>query len=130
MSEPTSAERSQAPEILARLLPHLTSVQNIWITTAALREALAAAHAIGFAEAGAEFRAHAEKIRNATEDVSDERLIAAARAEERGEFARLAQSEEMVEKIQRRLEAEFAVIYSEEIKSVLAAFFRETGVTT
>ena len=55
-------------------------------TTKILREA----RAIGFAAAITEFRAHAEKIRNATEDVSDETIIAAARAQERERCAKIA----------------------------------------
>jgi hypothetical protein len=88
MSEPTLTDRAKAREILARLIPHRTSVQNVDIVAEALHEA----QAVGFAAAGAEFRAHAEKIRNATEDVSDEAIIAAARAEERERCAKIAES--------------------------------------
>jgi hypothetical protein len=57
--------------------------------------------------------------------------IAAARAEERAEFERLAQSDEMVEKLRHAASVE---VYYEEslsadaVRAVLAALFRETEV--
>jgi hypothetical protein len=76
-----------------------------------------------------------------------EAAIATARAEERAEFARLAQSEEMVEKIAKALyddwrdeidppadepweEAEgFQALWKQRARHVLAALFRKTEVT-
>lgn len=51
--------------------------------------------------------------------------IATARAEERAEFARLAQSEEMVEKI-----IDKSMIGPNAVRTVLTALFRETAVST
>lgn len=69
-----------------------------------------------------------KRIQYAFDDLSQ--MFAAARAEERAEFARLAQTEEMVEKVRQRVYHMVGWEHDEgTIEDILAALFHETGVS-